>query len=190
MVKQSFELKEAKEIAEQITAELEPHCTLIKIAGSIRREKQRVGDIEIILVPLIIEGIIDGELNIHPSKINRSEEKIEELISKGVLSYRYKKDGTKSFGERVKLLLHTKSQIPVDLFTCTSKEWMNNLVSRTGGKQTNIAIASQAKKRGWNWLPFNEGFKHKGTQEIYHPKSEREVFEFVNLPYLEPQERA
>lgn len=189
MEKQLHNLNEAKKVAEKIALVLEPACSLLKIAGSIRREKPQVGDIEIVYVPLFIEGIIDGELNIHPRKINKTEEKIQELLTQNFLSYRFKKNGTKSFGERVKLLMHTQSQIPVDLFCCMPKEWSNNLVSRTGGKQTNITIASHAKRMGWNWLPFNEGFKNGKTKGSYQPKSEREVFEFVKLPYLEPWER-
>lgn len=189
MAKKTYKLKEAKEVAEDIATKLSPACSLLEIAGSIRRKKELVGDVEIIYVPLILEGIIDGELNLHHTKINKSEEKIHELLVQGVLSYRYKKNGTRSFGERVKLLIHNQSQMPVDLFCCAPKEWANNLVSRTGGKQTNITIASHAKRMGWNWLPFNNGFIHKTTKEVHHTKSEREIFEFVKLPYLEPWER-
>jgi DNA polymerase/3'-5' exonuclease PolX len=188
-IKHLYKLDQAKEIAEEILCYMEDHCSLITVAGSIRRKKAEVKDIEIIYTPLIIEAQSERELNILPIKINRSEEIIQKLIKDNTLAYRIKKDGTKAFGERVKLLRHTKSQIPVDLFCCQPKEWANNLVSRTGGKTTNITIASHAKKMGWNWLPFNEGFKHKHTKEIYTTKSERAVFDFVNLPYLEPWER-
>lgn len=187
--KQLYKLEDARKVAEELSFMFEDSCCLLKIAGSIRRKKPNVGDIEIVYVPLVTEGFIDGELNIHPSKINKTEEKIQELITNKTLCYRFKKNGTKSFGERVKLLKHIKSGIPIDLFSCTIQEWSNNLVSRTGGKQTNITIASHAKRMGWNWLPFNIGFKHKKTQEIFQTKSERDVFDFVNLPYLEPWER-
>lgn len=184
-----FNLLDALKTAEKIADCLAPHCSLLEIAGSIRRRKPKVKDIEIIYVPLIEDEIAPGELNILSSKINKTEEKILDLIKEGVLDYRTKKDGTKSFGERVKLLVHKESSTPVDLFSCTRPQWANNLVSRTGGKQTNITIAAQAKRMGWNWLPFDQGFKHKHSGEIFVTKSEKEVFDFVNLPYLQPWER-
>jgi DNA polymerase/3'-5' exonuclease PolX len=185
--KKKFSLASATLVAEVIACELEDSCTLLSIAGSIRRKKEMVGDIEIIYVPKIIEEIPPGQLI--AEKVNKTEEKILELIKLDILEYRIKRDGTKSFGTRVKLLKHKTSQIPVDLFSCTLPEWTNNLVSRTGGKTTNITIASNAKRLGWNWLPFNTGFVNPKSREVFYPKSEREVFEFVRIPYLEPHER-
>jgi DNA polymerase/3'-5' exonuclease PolX len=44
-------LAEAQMIAENVKAQLAPHCERIEIAGSIRREKAEVGDIEIVAIP-------------------------------------------------------------------------------------------------------------------------------------------
>lgn len=38
-------------IAEKIKAQLAPHCDRIEIAGSIRRKKPEVKDIEIVVIP-------------------------------------------------------------------------------------------------------------------------------------------
>jgi len=38
-------------IAEQVKAELQPHCIRIEIAGSIRRKKPECRDIEIVAIP-------------------------------------------------------------------------------------------------------------------------------------------
>lgn len=42
---------EAYQIATRIKAELQPHCERIEIAGSIRRNKPEVKDIEIVAIP-------------------------------------------------------------------------------------------------------------------------------------------
>lgn len=42
---------EALEIAEEIKEALAHHCERIEIAGSIRRKKPEVGDIELLFVP-------------------------------------------------------------------------------------------------------------------------------------------
>jgi DNA polymerase/3'-5' exonuclease PolX len=46
-----MELKRAREIAEKLVEKLAPYCERIEIAGSIRREKAEVKDIEIVAIP-------------------------------------------------------------------------------------------------------------------------------------------
>ena len=46
-----MKLRQAKEISDKTLKLLEPHCERIAIAGSIRREKADVGDIEIVAIP-------------------------------------------------------------------------------------------------------------------------------------------
>src|SRR5690348_6628702 len=47
----NMEYSKAKSIAEKIVSELKPHCERIEIAGSIRRKKPEVKDIEIVAIP-------------------------------------------------------------------------------------------------------------------------------------------
>jgi DNA polymerase (family 10) len=44
-------LKEAQHIAAGVMEQLKPHCEVISLAGSIRRERPTIGDIEIVCVP-------------------------------------------------------------------------------------------------------------------------------------------
>src|SRR5690348_10860398 len=46
-----MQLEEALKIAERVKAQLEPYCHRIEIAGSIRRKKPEVKDIEIVAFP-------------------------------------------------------------------------------------------------------------------------------------------
>lgn len=48
-------LSRAKVLAEEVRQVLAPYCEQIEIAGSIRREKAEVGDIEIICIPKFVE---------------------------------------------------------------------------------------------------------------------------------------
>ncbi|MFX0077474.1 MAG: hypothetical protein ACFE96_18680, partial [Candidatus Hermodarchaeota archaeon] len=52
-MKNKMDLEFAKNQAERIVSLLKPGCQKIKIAGSIRRKKSLVGDIEIVLIPKI-----------------------------------------------------------------------------------------------------------------------------------------
>ena len=48
-----MELSKARDIADQVIERLRPHCERVQIAGSIRRGKERVKDIEIVASPLL-----------------------------------------------------------------------------------------------------------------------------------------
>jgi len=51
MTKTKIALSEAEAIANKLIAILAPYCERIEIAGSIRRKKPEVGDIEIVTIP-------------------------------------------------------------------------------------------------------------------------------------------
>ena len=49
-------LAQAQNIAVGVLLQLEPHCKVISFAGSIRRERPTIGDIEIVCVPKAYEA--------------------------------------------------------------------------------------------------------------------------------------
>ena len=81
---------------------------------------------------------------------------------------------------------------PVDLFTATGANWWNYLVCRTDTAQNNVRIFTAARVRGWKWNAYGAGFTRggplAGAPELRLMASER-VFEFVGLPFAEPEAR-
>lgn len=53
MSKTILKLAEAQRIAEAVVAELRPGCERIEVAGSVRRRKPEVGDLEVVCVPRV-----------------------------------------------------------------------------------------------------------------------------------------
>ena len=49
--KTRFDLRIAEPVAERLVEQLRPYCERIQIAGSIRRRKWAVGDIELLCIP-------------------------------------------------------------------------------------------------------------------------------------------
>ncbi|MBA7464995.1 hypothetical protein ES707_00156 [subsurface metagenome] len=170
-----IELEKAKAIAEKIEAVLESSCERIVIAGSIRRQKTDVGDIELLVIPKYIAGV------------DMLDAKIQTLIHFDMLDYRLNKLGRKVYGPKNKLLLHRPSGIGVDIFSTTERCWPVALVVRTGGKQTNIRICMAAQARGYKFHAYGSGFSTPHGEIVCH--SEQEVFEAVDLPYQRPEER-
>lgn len=188
MEKTKISIEEALPRAQHILKTLEPFCERIQIAGSIRRKKPKVGDIEILYIPK--KGTVHLPGDLMPTEAeDLCEVNLQKLITEKILSLRSKSDGSTAFGKKVKLLRITQCQTALDLFRCTPENWFNNLVSRTGGKDSNILIASTALKQGLNWLPFGNGFQIQTTGEIIPVTKEEDVFQTLKIPFIPPEER-
>lgn len=174
---------EAMVIAEEIVERLKPKCERIEIAGSLRRQKPTVGDVEILFIPRMGLRAVDMFDSV---KLSLADEEISAMLGDGTLSKRPSKTGTFAWGKLNKLALH-RSWMPVDLFTATEENWANYLVCRTGPAELNTLIAMLGQGEGWKWAPYGSGFVQHGESRTM--KTEREVFEFVGLDYVEPHER-
>ncbi len=175
MKESRMKLAQAKQIAEELKSRLELSCERLVIAGSIRRQKPDVGDIELLCIPR------------HDGMIDLLDRDIGALAVQGILGFRYNRRGSRVYGPKNKLMLHLPSGIGVDIFSTTEDCWWVALVIRTGGASTNREIATAALKKGWRLRAYGNGYDRPDGHIRCH--SEREVFEAVGLPYMEPWER-
>lgn len=173
-------------VARELVGVLEPVVSEIRVAGSLRRMKREVGDVEIVFIPRI-EQRPDGLFDTRP--VDLAAEAIDKLLDRGVLRKREGESGYAGWGPKNKLGVHAASGIPVDLFATTAENWWNYLVCRTGPKESNEAIAKAAQARGWQWNSYGPGFTAIAGGEVRAMGSEQEVFAFVGLPYKEPASR-
>lgn len=183
--KQKYPRALACAVARELVAVLQPVTDRLILAGSLRRRKPEVGDIEILYVPTVGLGQPAGEMFYRIC--NLADIAIQELELRGVLGRRRNAKGSEIMGERNKLMVHVQTGVPVDLFAATQENWFNYLVCRTGSSAMNVKICMAARARGLHWMPYGAGFR--GAGHIYPCTSEREVFDKVGLPYLEPWER-
>lgn len=180
----------ASQIADALVHELAPATERIIVAGSIRRQKSTVGDIEIVMIPRMVEVKLDM---FNTGTIPATDETIQRLIETKVLRKRLNKLGSEMFGAKNKLMAHIPTGIKVDLFSTTEAAWHNYLVCRTGPAESNTLIATLAQKRGWKWNPYGSGFSRggplAGSTEQVDMHSEADVFRFVGLTPLPPERR-
>lgn len=183
--KRKFPHAAALAVAEQLQAMLAPACQRIAIAGSLRRLKPEVGDIELLFVPRLSErpdGLFDTRL------VDVCSEVVETLLARGILAKRPNVNGSFTWGERNKMAIHVPSGIPVDLFGTSEENWWVSLVIRTGSKETNLALTTGANKQNASLMAYGSGVKWSdGT--ITPATSEQHVFEMCGVPYKEPQHR-
>ncbi|MBA7610210.1 hypothetical protein ES703_17416 [subsurface metagenome] len=170
-----MQLEKARAIAEELKGLLEPACDRIEIAGSIRRQKPFPNDIELLAIPKYVAGV---------DQLGRE---LGAMVFLGILNLRLNKRGIRAYGSKNKLMVHVESGIGVDIFSTTEECWPVASVVRTGGKITNQRISMAALRKGYRFHAYGSGFSTPDGEIVC--RSEREVFEAVNLPYLEPWER-
>lgn len=188
--KKKFPSEQAAAVAAEIVARLLPVCERIIVAGSLRRRKAEVGDVEILYIPRTAVRPLDFFAT---ETVNLADEELARMLSCKLIEKRTNKLGSEVWGAKNKLARHAGG-IPVDFFSATAENWWNYLVCRTGGAENNVAIASAAQRKGWKWNPYGSGFSRGGAlageSETHAVTSEEEVFAFVGLPWREPWERA
>lgn len=172
-----MELLKALNIAENIVRQLKPHCDRIEIAGSIRRKKPEVKDIEIVCIPKQVQqtNIFQEVIGSTPSpgfiELVSSWEKVKG-DPKGKYTQRILPDGIK-----------------LDLFMVNTDNWGLQLAIRTGSAEySHKVLASTWVKRGYK---AEEGILYKKSKPgIPVPvREERDLFLLLNLTYKEPEQR-
>lgn len=181
-------LDEARELAEEVAWLLAPCCLRWAIAGSVRRRRPDVGDVEIVAIPRLGEPAPDlfGEpvglgadlLGIH----------CRALLDEGLFAARPDVNGHTAIGTRYKRLLYRDT--PLDLFTATAANWGQILAIRTGPGPFSKQLMSSRLQGGW--LPVGVrsegGHMWRGQTAIETPE-EADVFALAGAPVLEPWRR-
>lgn len=185
MSKTRWPLDYARLTATVLSQVLTPFCERVAIAGSIRRGKEAVGDIELLYVPRYEDRQLDL---ISTAPVSLADEQIDIWLMNATLAKRPSKTGVFSWGEKNKLAVHVPSGIPTDLFATSIENWFVALVIRTGCKETNLRLTTGAQKRGGSLEAYGCGVRWSdGT--VKPCLSERDVFEQCGVPYLEPNAR-
>lgn len=167
-----MEYKKALDIAERVKAQLAPHCKRIEIAGSIRRKKAEVKDIEIVAIP-------------KPYDIGLFHSGIATVIYdwpsvKGKLPCKYTQ---RMLPEGIKL----------DLFFATEATWGMVYAIRTGSANFSQKMAYRWSKKGYkssgNYLSRLDGGFCELRGYDFSFSEEKELFSFLGMPYIEPEFR-
>lgn len=160
-----YSYAEAYEIALRVLKDLRPFCSRIEIAGSLRRKKSDVGDIEIVAIPLPYNtGLFEDGL---ASVVNKWEKVKGELPCK--------------YTQRV-----LPEGIKLDLFFAEESNWGLIFAIRTGSADFSHKVLAS----GWVRQGFNSdaGYLFRGGIK-YDVREEQDLFRLLGLSYIEPENR-
>ena len=154
-----MELEKAKAFASIVVKAVEPYCDKIEVAGSVRRQRPIVNDIDLVIIP-------------------RDRRSLDLALMR---IGNYKMSGMKI--ARVEM-----DSIPLDIYFATPETFATLLLVRTGSKENNIRLATLAKKRGWRLAASGDGLFNEVGRRVAGD-SEESIYEALSLPYQQPWER-
>ncbi|MBS3819449.1 DNA polymerase/3'-5' exonuclease PolX [bacterium] len=157
-----FKLLMAEQVVEPMKDYLQklPGVKKITVAGSYRRKKETVGDLDILAICKDGTKVMEHFVNY---------ENVKKVISHG----------------ETRSSVVMRSGIQIDLRVLPEESYGSALHYFTGSKEHNIAVRSLAAKRD---LKINEYGVFKGNQRTAG-RTEEEVYNQVDLPYIPPELR-
>jgi len=130
------------------------------IAGSIRRRRPVVHDIDLVFTAAVNRGY--------------------------VARYCSAAGWVKKWGPKLAAIKYCGA--PIDLYFSTLDTFNTLLLIRTGSKENNIRLASIAKRRGWKLHASGDGLFNERGERIAGD-SERSIYDALGEKWQEPWER-
>jgi DNA polymerase/3'-5' exonuclease PolX len=154
-----MELKYAENIARKCVSLLSPFCDRIEVAGSIRRQKQVVNDIEIVSIP--------------------SSRYLRQYVE--IVNSWYKVIG-KAYAKYTRRKL--ENGIYLDLFHASPQNWGLIFAIRTGSaKFSQYVLANGWVKKGYH---SSGGILIDLDGRAKFIYEEEDLFKLIGIPYIEP----
>lgn len=200
-------------IAESLKTAITPFCKRVEVAGSLRRKKSVVKDIEIVCVP-------KWETLPNPSDLFGTPEPTNVLhrwatsgaaflcelylgksrLSSNVLHVNWIKPGAnpepwmvKPDGKYWRGLIAPSSELPfdmqlsegikLDMFLPTLETWGVIFLMRTGSQEFSQAVMTRALQRG---TPVKDGYVTNFGKPLTTLYEEEDVFEYLGIEYVPP----
>lgn len=173
---------EALRVARAIVEELAPDCERIEIAGSLRRCKPHVSDVEVVAVPRLVEGP-RLDLFAPPPMVAPLDERLRLLAAAGRLVEHPERPAN---GDRYRRLWAPRAALQVDLFLVRPPaEWGPIFAIRTGPADYSQAAVIALRDRG---MRCADGAIWRGLERIPCPE-EADFFAACGWPLLDPARR-
>ncbi len=168
-------LIKARQIADLVVDQLRPFATRIEIAGSIRRMRSEVGDVDLVIETSNRRALLDRVAK--RCKLEKNGEQYAVAVMK---------DGT-----QLDLWFSYTPTPPSqnEMFAEPDKKPDNFgsiLLARTGSTEHNIALAERAQRLGLRWNP-HWGIYQGGV--CIASKTEADIYAALGLPFIEPVHR-
>lgn len=161
-------------MAEYVKGLLEPYCERIAIAGSLRRRRSMVGDVELVCVPKVSFDLFGNNCYL--------DTMITHVIENG--------EGRRLVANGPKYKKFMFNGVSIDLFLVKPEEWGVAMAIRTGSADFSRALVTPRRKGGL--LPSDMRVKDNRIwhgKRVYETPEEIEVFKILKLDWIVPEDR-
>lgn len=182
--KSKVPLSVASSVAELLLRDLRDGCERIEIAGSIRRRRENVGDIEIVAIPKFAFDLLGGR---GYSELDGAIDRLMDISLIGIwLAPTKTGDRYKQF----KLFYKGLDLCKLDLFIVSQETWGCQFAIRTGPASFSHRLVTPRRHGGLcpAHLRFKDGRLWHNEVALETPE-EKDVFDFLGLPWCEPWQR-
>jgi DNA polymerase/3'-5' exonuclease PolX len=179
MTKIKLALKQAQTLTAKIIDALAPGCQRIEPAGSVRRCRPEVGDLEIVCIPrptLDLFGNPTGSL-------------LDLILADLVIAKRLIR-GDKNGDKYKNFYIPAFTGLKLDLFITTPECWGVNFTIRTGSAEFSHKLVTPKWQGGF--LPGDlrvAGARVWRGDEVVPTNEELDLFELLELDWIEPKDR-
>lgn len=134
-------------------------------AGSYRRRKETVGDVDVLLAAKKPTDALAADIAASIGKLSI----VERVVAAG----------------KTRIAFDLKSKLRVDIRIVDVSQWGSALLYFTGSKEHNISLRRLAIQKG---MKLNEYALAQGDT-ILASREEKDIYEALDLPYIEPAKR-
>lgn len=171
-MKAPMPLDEARPIVDRLVERFTPVCERIEVAGSVRREKPMVGDLEVVVIP----------------KGEQLNDLLADWMDQGIIRHR----PDKKWGEKYKSFHFDirEKTVQADVWIQSPDTWGTNMMIRTGSATFTQNMVTRKSEGGWmpDWFKVEKARVWQDGEAVPTPEEE-DIFKLWGMVYVVPQER-
>jgi DNA polymerase/3'-5' exonuclease PolX len=187
VVKDRISLATAEGIAALAVTLFAPVCDRIEVAGSIRRRKPEVGDVEIVCVPKVELAPDPTSLLAEEVPVNRQFELAKSLRG-SVLQDRLDVNDRPCFGPNWQRVVF--EGFGLDVFACSAEQWGVTLAIRTGNPEFSKKLVMPQSQGGFLLSGQRvHGWRLHDRGQVMHTPEEIDFFRLIEKPWVRPEDR-
>jgi len=158
-------LEEAKTYANLLLLQISPMCDRALIAGSIRRGKLTINDIDFVVIPKAQKDLFWNAIAKRLQHIGLKKQK---------------------HGPKLMTYYHPRENFAVDIYRATHETWGILTLIRTGSKEHNVKLCNRALSLGLK-LSAADGVLKDG--QVIASGTEEAIFKALGMGYVPPERR-